>query len=96
LKALESSPAQPDAKDQTSPVHHISLQPDAGSSLRCSTSLLTGGKEKKSSLVESKFLFFLKGTGQQNLCKIFHLTKIMQERERQRRGREGWVWEKKI
>jgi hypothetical protein len=89
-------------------MHHLSLQPKVGSSLRCSISLLTGGKEKKYGLVGAKFLFFLEANGRQNLCKIFHLTgkkkrkkktttisiKIMQERERHRRGREGEGMEK--
>jgi hypothetical protein len=104
LKSLESSPTRrrrPDLSDAPS------LSPARrSSSLRCSISLLTSGEEKKSGLVGEFFLFFLNGSGWQNLCKIFHLTgkkkkgtttistKIMQERERQRKGREGESIEK--
>jgi hypothetical protein len=33
-------------------MHHLSLQPDAGSFLQCSISLITGGEEKNSGSVE--------------------------------------------
>jgi hypothetical protein len=70
-------------------VHRLALQPDAGSSLRCSISLLIGSEEKKSGFVEAKFLFFLEGTGRQNLCKIFHLTSKKKKGEGEERAQRS-------
>jgi hypothetical protein len=48
---LKARRAQPDTGDQTSPVHHLSLQPDAGSSLSSPTPVPLSGAPSLSSPV---------------------------------------------